>query len=219
MPRLSSPKPNVTFGSNVTDVNCRYGAPMGRQDGTVANPTGPVTVSRVKLDEGGYDEGGAYWGIPDNLFKAEDDNGFVNYFRAQNRMKAQEQVLANHPGATLTNTFDGQAFVDSYLEAAIFVAPETDEFSGLTVADFAPEAREQAEQECAKFIEEALADLATMDEARAGHCFFLNRNHHGSGFWDERTIPKETGERLSNLSHKHGERDIYVGDDGKIYFA
>ena len=50
-----------------TQVNCQYGAPMGRMSyGTAANFDGEGRVLRlfkVNLDSGGYDDGGAYWGL------------------------------------------------------------------------------------------------------------------------------------------------------------
>lgn len=45
-------------------VDCSRGAPMGRASKDIAN-AGPVKLhlEEVKLDSGGYDSGGAYWGI------------------------------------------------------------------------------------------------------------------------------------------------------------
>lgn len=49
--------------AKLSQVSCRYGAPMGRASahpGT--DPHCTIRVSRVRLDSGGYDSGGAYWG-------------------------------------------------------------------------------------------------------------------------------------------------------------
>lgn len=47
----------------LSKVSCRYGAPMGRPS---AHPgTDPhciIRVRRLRLNSGGYDSGGAYWG-------------------------------------------------------------------------------------------------------------------------------------------------------------
>lgn len=45
-------------------VDCSRGAPMGRTEHHITN-AGPVTLRLVKLplDSGGYDSGGAYWGL------------------------------------------------------------------------------------------------------------------------------------------------------------
>jgi hypothetical protein len=50
----------------------------------------------------------------------------------------------------------------------------------------------------------------------AAHDFWLTRNRHGSGFWDG-DWPAAVGERLTVAAHKAGERNLYVGDDGRIY--
>lgn len=90
------------------------------------------------------------------------------------------------------------------------------------VEDFAPEAIAQAVADCARFQVENAADIlaAGLTQERAGHNFWLNRNGHGSGFWDEysRDDPRhEACERLSQASNAAGSRDLYLGDDGKIY--
>lgn len=46
-------------------VNARYGAPMGRHTGPdyLETGAGPLRLVRIPLDSGGYDRGGAYWGL------------------------------------------------------------------------------------------------------------------------------------------------------------
>ena len=51
---------------------------------------------------------------------------------------------------------------------------------------------------------------------RAGHDFWLTRNHHGAGFWDG-DWPEDVDEKLTEASHSWGEMDLYVGDDGRVY--
>lgn len=65
-------------------------------------------------------------------------------------------------------------------------------------------------------------EAAAISDSRAGHCFWLNRNGHGSGFWDEYTSRdpdewREACKRLDKASKAAGSRDLYLGDDGKIY--
>lgn len=65
-------------------------------------------------------------------------------------------------------------------------------------------------------------EAAAIGDSRAGHCFWLNRNGHGSGFWDEYTSRdpdewREACKRLDKASKASGSRDLYLGDDGKIY--
>ena len=51
-------------GDYMQSVSCKYGAPMGRGDeGPFDGDAEVFTLTRIALDEGGYDIGGAYWGI------------------------------------------------------------------------------------------------------------------------------------------------------------
>lgn len=66
----------------------QYGAQMGRSRGRKipADTTSKLIVRRVRLDSGGYDEGGAYWGIGQKLWMVEAiegaDEGLLDYVRA-----------------------------------------------------------------------------------------------------------------------------------------
>jgi len=80
----------------ITPVNCQYGAPMGRAS-IGKYPTtitsGPncrivkknqtkVYKKRVRLDSGGYDSGGAYWGLGAPLYvEFTKDLSYVHYYR------------------------------------------------------------------------------------------------------------------------------------------
>lgn len=55
------------------------------------------------------------------------------------------------------------------------------------------------------------------DDSRAGHDFFLTRNHHGAGFWDRDL--GDTGDRLTKSAHAYGESDLYLGDDELFYVS
>lgn len=56
--------------ANLPDVNCQYGAPMGRGQSHARNKEILVKfrLSRVYVNSGGYDRGGAYWGIGAPLY-------------------------------------------------------------------------------------------------------------------------------------------------------
>lgn len=58
--------------------------------------------------------------------------------------------------------------------------------------------------------------LSGMRDSEAGHCFWITRNRHGSGFWDS-DIPETQREALTEAAHKFGECGLYTGDDGKIH--
>lgn len=50
-------------------VHSQYGAPMGRPGfGHGAQPTTPFELRKIRLNQGGYDDGGAYWGTGAPLY-------------------------------------------------------------------------------------------------------------------------------------------------------
>lgn len=59
----------------LSDVNSQYGAPMGRRNLDLEGKVGDVKMylEVVPLDSGGYDRGGAYWGLrmPINYVRAD----------------------------------------------------------------------------------------------------------------------------------------------------
>lgn len=74
-------------------VNCSRGAPMGRHEFGQAQDCEPRTVRlfRVNLDSGGYDDGGAYWGLSsrgESLFCATDGGDYRRFVRSQSRLSA-----------------------------------------------------------------------------------------------------------------------------------
>lgn len=86
------------------------------------------------------------------------------------------------------------------------------------LCDLAPETIERAESDCSTFLAANFADIPVEQYQQAGHDFWLTRNRHGAGFWDG-DWPDEAGRRLSEASYAFGEIDLYVGDDGLLYFG
>lgn len=83
---------------------------MGRRDWPAPTQTRVAfTLQRVKLDKGGYDLGGAYWGTGEALFCAWGDpvDGDPHqeqvriFVRAKHKAEAREKVLAEYPRATI----------------------------------------------------------------------------------------------------------------------
>ncbi|NCA16904.1 MAG: hypothetical protein EBS90_07640 [Betaproteobacteria bacterium] len=107
-----------------------------------------------------------------------------------------------------------------YLETVLFVEAD-DEGAPLnrsySVSDFSDEAIQQAEHDCAAFMERAGDDVSSLSDSEIGHNFWLNRNRHGTGFQDL-GLGSE-GERLRALAKSFGEVDVYVGDDGELYLS
>jgi hypothetical protein len=75
------------------DVFSKYGAPMGRKSDNPANFQGiKIRLCRVRLYDGAYDKGGAYWGMGKPLYCAwgeTDGECLEYYFRADDRETAK----------------------------------------------------------------------------------------------------------------------------------
>ena len=118
----------------------------------------------------------------------------------------------------------------AYLEAALWSSMDNADESGgepldtnYDFSDIDDETLKQMKKDCLKFREEMpeLEDdgsefLPDKFFEQLGHDFWLTRNRHGAGFWDG-DWSKEDGKKLTDLAHKFGEFDLYIGDDGKIH--
>lgn len=80
------------------DVSSRYGSPMGRASAATQDldTTHPLFLVRIRLNSGGYDAGGAYWGVGLPLYCANDHTGAATYFRARGRDAAKAHLRATH---------------------------------------------------------------------------------------------------------------------------
>lgn len=69
------------------EVSTSRGAPFGRKEYRADYAIEPRSVKlfRVRLDAGGYDDGGAYWGTGEPLYCAQDDKDMRVFCRAPNR--------------------------------------------------------------------------------------------------------------------------------------
>lgn len=121
------------------------------------------------------------------------------------------------------NGFDLALMALGYLTCAIWTMADEDNPDDLVIADFAPESRRIAEQDCADFVAANAADV-TEAVSRVnyawdslGHDLWLTRNGHGAGFWDREQLDEgEVGARLT-VACLHKECDCIVGDDGKLH--
>ena len=57
-------------------------------------------------------------------------------------------------------------------------------------------------------------------EAAFGHDFAITRNGHGLGYWDSDNegLPRLLGYALTRICESFGEANLYIGDDGRVYF-
>lgn len=114
-----------------------------------------------------------------------------------------------------------RAFVVAYLEAAVWSSTLHDGEpmdQAYNIRDIAPIALRQAIRECIEFRRECPTLLAHAgSDDRNGVDFWLTRNRHGAGFWDRGY--GDVGLKLTDAAHLQGSRDLYVGDDGMLYFS
>jgi hypothetical protein len=76
--------------------------------------------------------------------------------------------------------------------------------------------------ECSRFMRECATDLTYLDDEHNGRNFWLTRNRHGSGYFDEDATSDEAliaMQQLTHASHAFGEVDLYIGDDKKLHFS
>ena len=83
------------------DVNCQYGAPLGRHSYLPDDPAATRWhLYRLPFIDGCYDRGGAYWGAPANIWRAVTPTGDGEIFvRARTREEAKAAVLDSMGGA------------------------------------------------------------------------------------------------------------------------
>jgi hypothetical protein len=109
-------------------------------------------------------------------------------------------------------------FTWAYIDAAIWSSTD-DEGVPLDMnydaTTLAPETLERMKADCASFQVQYWEAICG-DLSRAGHDFWLTRNHHGAGFWDG-DWPEEIGEELTEACNLWGDVDLSVGQDGKIH--
>lgn len=214
------------------NVDCKYGAPMGRPS---ASPTDFSGVPRSALKtqhqhegagadetDAGYDKGGAYWGLPDNVWAVwvgpPDFDLAVTYVRARSREEAIDKVQG----------IELDAFTAAYVEAIYFTDAGPDD--ACDEGDmFSDSAWKQIKGDCeffqgrAKYLLDDAYETGQYGASQAGHDFWLTRNGHGTGFWDRKeldglsTINATLGDRLTKIAEEFRWLSLVKGDDGLLY--
>ena len=98
----------------LADVGSRHGAPMGRRGDVLDPDAGKPSARRVTLDSGGYDAGGAYWGVGQSLWQVTDPDGNTAYLRADNAREAIAEAWQDPDGmgARAATVADGKHMTD-----------------------------------------------------------------------------------------------------------
>ena len=88
---------------SLPDVSDRYGAPTGRPNTypcCSSDQERKFYLTRVRINRGGYDSGGAYWGLGAPLWWACSEDGKVEHFvRAKDRETAKRYLRETFPAA------------------------------------------------------------------------------------------------------------------------
>jgi hypothetical protein len=87
------------MSTKLSNACSQYGASLGRRDyhaSDRANVSVRLSVAHVRLNSGGYDNGGAYWGVGSPLYRVAgetSDGDTVEFFmRAADRSEVKARV-------------------------------------------------------------------------------------------------------------------------------
>ena len=115
------------------------------------------------------------------------------------------------------------SFTRAYFETALWSSTDESRDDGgdpldenYSIGDIDEETSAKMIADCTDFQErytELLVESG-LDYDKAGHDFWLSRNGHGSGFFDEEVPHRD---ELQAAAESYGEFSLYVGDDGVIY--
>lgn len=193
------------------NVNAKRGAPMGRQP-IFDNDDATVTVFKVNMVDGDYDDGGAYWGGgqgTDPPFCARGD-GFLAFTRAKNIDEARAHFQDENCGINIQidPNDDINRMVDGYLECAKWAdAPED------TNPRFSNRAKAEALADCQAFVAKCgslfLQALDIYTPEQFGNDFWMTRCGHGCGFWDRCELG-ELGDQLTKVCEDFRNISLYA---------
>lgn len=121
-------------------------------------------------------------------------------------------------------------FYSSYCQTAIWASanlgdyatgdnPEPLDDLGYTISDITENGADRATVDCVLFMALNREDIGDEKQnlERAGHDFWMTRNHHGAGFWDG-DWPEEAGQRMTKWAETFGELSLIEGDSGHLSF-
>lgn len=126
---------------------------------------------------------------------------------------------------TTENTTDIDSFTRAYLICALWSESDDNDSplqENYDIENLGPGALDVAKQDCALFQRQH-EDLLTQMYAtgrtpeQAGNDLWLTRNGHGAGFWDRDM--GDLGDKLADAARDFNNTDLYVGDDGQLYFS
>lgn len=112
-------------------------------------------------------------------------------------------------------------FTEGYFEGALWSSTDVNGRPldrRFTPSDIAPETKHQMELDAGRFYAANQAGWSEeIDDSRAGYLFWLSRNGHGSGFFDEYALGPLLSKKLQIHAREAGPFDLYVDDFGQIH--
>ena len=83
--------------TKLSEVSCKYGAPMGRGNRIPDDieTAGKLYLEKLRWIDGAYDQGGAYWGMGDPIYRASGETAtecLEIFVRARDREDAKKQI-------------------------------------------------------------------------------------------------------------------------------
>lgn len=212
--------------SLLSEVSSKFGAPHGRSN-VLDNPMSTVTLFRMRMVDGDYDTGGAYWGggkDVDPMYAAIGAE-FEYFVRAKSLADAKDQIQTMYPNLKIEFSEVNDDFVSGYIKAALWSSVDDDDIpldSKYSDDDISDELMKKIHSDCQDFLHQC-QHLLTEEKCErtdgnfmetAGYCFWLSRGGHGVSFLDhwERTSAKI----LDSTARKFAEVSLFV-EDGKIY--
>ena len=111
-------------------------------------------------------------------------------------------------------------FISSYVDAILWAEQPDNANIQWEVSMISIEAWEKIASDCTKFLTDQ--KFSNDQLSNAAHDFWLTRNGYGVGFWDgdwDDVYGEEWGDKITEyIEENFAQLDIYLGDDGKLYF-
>ena len=113
-------------------------------------------------------------------------------------------------------TYEEREFFQQYLETAEWAdPPEEDWYTDLDKVTLCPTWEREALLDCLAFYSKFSVFLGHDQIEHAAHDFYLSRNGHGTGFWDDggENYPTWMAERMQRFSEAMGEHQIMYEEE------
>lgn len=205
---------------DLSNLSAKYGAPMGRY------PSAPIGeakmhLHKLPLDNGGYDGGCAYWGMPDDIWRvvadSEDEEDYEMFIRAGSREEALAALKEDYPDLEILPL---EAHFQSALTACLntidwdweLSANDLEEDPWVTLDD---ESKELMAKLLKEFIDELGPDASKVESADLGAAYWMIRQYGDCGSADS-IAPIQN--RVVGMLHRASTLEWeVVGDNLHIY--